>query len=240
MEIISDTRFWTVIISLTSLLISLYPSIRAKIKGSKLSIEVNNTISLSHKYGLTNVQWPLTFINDGGTDVRIKKISIKLTRNDKQVVLPAQSYYRTSESSSPVMFSSIKLKPGEEISHNFVFFPLLDRQEERTIRALESRAKIETAPDHSLISAPKLVSPVTLSQLTEFYKRNFDLKHGDYQIELVIATSTPTKIPTYKFRFTIFEGDEDDLRSTTNGYVSGYGVCTPTTSTVWFNMPLST
>lgn len=239
MEISLDTKFWALIISVTSLFVSLYPSIRAKIKGSKLLIEARDNIALSHKYGLTNIQWAITLINNGGVDIRIKHIFIKLTRNGVPVELPVRNYFRTSDSYIPVMFSALKLKPGEDLSYNFGFCPALDRKEDRLIRELESKAKIETASDGSLLSSPKLVSPGTLSQLTEFYKRNFYLKHGEYQIELFAITSPTAKIPDCKFRFTIFEGDEDDLRNTTNGYVTGDGVCSPPVGTVWFNIPLS-
>lgn len=234
-----DAKFWAVIISLISLIVSLYPSIRAKLKGAKLLIEPLDTISLSHKYGLTNVQWPLTMTNNGGTDIRVKKISINLTRSGAPVALPARTYFRTSNSLTPVMFTALKLKPGEEFSYNFGFYPVLDRKEERLLRELESKAKIETAPETPALPHPKLLSLETLNQLTEFYKKNFYLKHGEYQIELFVVTVPPTKIPDCKFRFTIFEGDEEDLRNTTNGYISGQGVCTPATGIIWFNIPLS-
>lgn len=238
MEIFSDMKFWAVLISLVSLCVSLYPSVRERIKGAKLNIEIHSTIAVSHKYGLTNVQWNITLINTGGLDIRIKGISLKLIRNGRIVELPARSYYKSTDSITPIMFTSLKLKSGEEVAHNYVFFPYLDRKDERLIRELESKAKIETAPDMAMFGPPKSLSQDTYDQLHEFYKHNFDLKHGEYQLELHVKTHPIAKVSDQKFRFTVFEGDEEDLRNTTTGYKTGAGVCTPAIGTVWFNIPL--
>lgn len=239
MEIFSDMKFWAVLISLVSLCVSLYPSVRAKIKGAKLNIEIHDNIAVSHKYGWTNLQWNITLINTGGLDVRVKGISLKLIRDGKSIEIPARSYYQSTDSISPVIFTSLKLKPGEEIAHNYVFFPYLDRKEERLIRELESKAKVETAPDITMFTTPKALSQDTYDQLHEFYERNFDLKHGEYQLELHVKTHPIAKAPGHKYRFTIFEGDEEDLRNTTAGYKTGAGVCTPAIGVVWFNIPLT-
>ncbi|MFJ4496329.1 hypothetical protein [Pseudomonas atacamensis] len=238
MSILNNMEFWAVIISLISLGVSLQPKIAAKIKGPKLEIEANSGISLSHKYGFTNIMWHLTILNTGGTELRIKKIAITLTHNNNVVEIPARTYFKTMESISPILLSPFKLKPGEDTSHNFCFFPILNRNEDRMIREIESKAKIETAPDETT-DTPRPMQFQTFKQLQSIYLQNFALSHGEYQIELDIETSAAQADIHRKFRFTLFEGDEKDLRDTTAGYISGNGVCRAPTDIVWFNIPLT-
>lgn len=246
MDLFGDLKFWAIVISIISLAFSTYPTIRNWWKGKMLRIEPQDAVMLSHKWGYTNINWALTLINPGGVTIRIKKIHIVLKKDGEIFRAQARNFYRTSDAKTSSLYSSITLKPGEEVTHVFCFFDKLPRSEEKLIREIISQANhefskpIEGASGESFnFLQPRKLSKEITNKIDAIFKTNFILKCGEYEISVHVQDENNNNLASRASRFTIFESDEQDLVSITERYPSGDGVTYNSELNTWFSTYLT-
>ncbi|MCQ2994159.1 hypothetical protein NLO95_08525 [Pseudomonas syringae] len=246
MDLLSDLKFWALVISLISLAFSILPTIRNWWKGKNLAIEAQGGVMLSHKWGYTNINWTLTFINTGGTPLRIKNINIVVKKEGGiPVTIPVQTFFRTFDAKVPTLYSALVLKPNEETTHTFCFYHKPPRFEEKAISEITSAARRElSAP---VIGPGPLVGDMlrptlsadTLNRLEAIFKEKFYLTCGEYELGVNALDEHGNTLATRKFRFTLFESDESDLRNIVKNYPSGDGITFSSEVQVWFYTSLT-
>ncbi|MCS3467370.1 hypothetical protein M2401_001091 [Pseudomonas sp. JUb42] len=246
MEIISDMKFWALIVSLASFIISILPAIRNRWKGRKLTIETQDGVMLSHKWGYTNLKQSITLINNGGVTIRVKDITITLKRDGSSSTIPVRNFFRTFDAQFPSLFSSISLKPGEETTHTFGFHHKLKRIEEKAMSEIISAARREIAEPTigTFTTSPQILmrptlSPKTLDNINKIFSQNFYLTCGEYEMEMEMLDENRKCLASKSWRFTIFETDESNLRDITKNYSTGDGVIFDSNAQTWFYMGLT-
>ncbi|MCQ3002611.1 hypothetical protein NLO98_22950 [Pseudomonas syringae] len=246
MDLFGDLKFWAIVISFISLAFSTYPTIRNWMKGKKLKIEPQDAVMLSHKWGHTNISWPLTLINSGGVNVRIKNLHIILKKEGSSVKIAMRNFFRTFDAKTPSLYSSITLKPGEEVTHTFCFFQKLPRSEEKAISEITSQANHEFSEAIDISSntpfsmpQPRTLSKSILEKIETIFQANFYLKCGEYEISIHAQDESGDEIANRSCRFTIFEYDERNLRSITERYPIGDGITFNSEKISWFYTSLT-
>jgi len=113
-----DWSFWAVVVAAIALVLSQLPPIHQLLRRAKIDVEPYSRIHISHKVGNPNVSLHLILTNLGGRSIRVKGITLRVTREGKEVsVLSAQNYYQNPSDKSTVLFTSFSLKPKDEWAH---------------------------------------------------------------------------------------------------------------------------
>jgi hypothetical protein len=139
-----DWKFWSFFVALLALFISLLPQILMLIRRPKLEAEVYSHMHIKHKVGNPNSQFHLILSNTGGRTVKIKSISILFKRGDEDsFTLTAKNYLQHTSDKTTVLFTSYKLKPGEEWAHIVNFLNFFSREDDRSFREMESNLRLD-------------------------------------------------------------------------------------------------
>ena len=226
-EIITDWKFWSLLVSLSALLLSQLPPIHILLRKAKLDLEVYSRIFITHRIGNPNIQLHLILRNMGGKSIRVKKIYAKVFRDGKEVMnLPAQTYFANPKDNQPVLLTSFMLEPDKEWSYMTSFLNYFDRNEERIYRTAELNIKNEIlrlkdeTPENSLAHA----SEMFVKPFNELFDKKFQWFDGDYVLEVMIESDKEEIMALKKYRFTIFESQTNDFIKQKQGYSSGAGI----------------
>ncbi len=228
-QLITDWKFWSVVISLFALVLSQLPPVHIMIRKANLDFEVYSRIFITHKIGNPNLQVHVILRNLGGRTIRVKKIRGKVLRDGDEVMnLPAQSYIADPMNNQFRLLTSFNIKPDEEWGHNVSFLNYFDRNYEEKYREAEVllasdifERKQAALPGSGLVTVDEqLVKP-----FNELFEKHFNWLPGDYIIELSVETDNTKVDVVKKYRFIMFESLTDNLKKHKEGFSSGATIC---------------
>jgi len=220
--------FWTVCVATLALVLSQLPPIHMIFKRAKLDMELYSRIHITHKVGNPNLDLHLILNNIGGKVVRIKEISATIKRNGEQIAqLPAQSYLQNPDSKTPILLTSFSLKPKEEWAHSVKFLNYFSRNEEKEYRSAEQNLKENILNKRELSQNKDILIEADTEYLKTFirmYKSKFLWSANEYEIQVSIKGKNQKANIQKKYRFTLFESDEEELSKFIQAYKYGDGI----------------
>ena len=239
-----DWTFWAAAWALVAIVLSQLPPLHLLIRPKRLDVEVHSRIGITHKVGNPNASVVVSIRNTGGRELRVRGLSLDISRDGKPLLgLPAQNYFETPSSKSAVLFVPFSLKPGETWAHSVAFLDLFDRLTEKQFRenlsALESdiRRKIRARADddkQAVLGEQKLVQP-----FIQMFEKLFVWFPDEYLAELKVNAEPGSASYSKKYRFTLYESDTADLRQHLDGYPFGGGLTYDTERHSGVNIPLT-
>lgn len=222
--------FWAVIVATLALVLSQLPPISSLIKKAKLDLELYSKIAITHKVGNPNLQLHLIISNIGGRKVKIKAINASLKKDNKHLVtLPAQNYLQNQADKNTVLFTPITLMQNNEWAHIINFLNFFSRDEEIKYNELETKMLFDYRKRSNLTKKneddPELIelSEDVVAPAIPFFDEHFLWKTGEYLLELTVITDKKSTDITKNYRFTIFETQENQLKSITEYFKYGGG-----------------
>ena len=239
-----DWTFWAVFLSLVAVVLSQLPPVRLLLRPKRLEVEVHSRILVSHTVGNPNAGMVLSVRNTGGRTLRVKSLTLRITRDGSQLTkLQGLNYFETASATAPILFVPYALNAGDTWTHSVVFFNDFDRLTEKYFRESQSaltadiRKRLAARPenDKSAVEAdPKLVEP-----FYELYRRLFIWLPGEYVVALEVTTEPGSASFSKSYRFTLYESDTQDLEQATADYKFGAGISFSTASPARVNLPLT-
>jgi hypothetical protein len=223
-----DWKFWSFLVALIALALSQLPPIHIIFRRAKLEAEVYSHMHITHKVGNPNSQLHLILSNTGGRSIKVKGINLTFNRDgEDSFTLPAKNYLQNPSDKETVLFTSFKLKPGEEWAHIVNFLKFFSRDDDRLFRQMESNlrvnilAKREQLVDknENVVADQELVAP-----LLQFHENKFKWRPGEYTLTLQVVTDPTNVIEEMKYRFVLFESESNELSEYKNDYQYGFGV----------------
>jgi len=221
--------FWAVVVALIAVILSQIPPIKELMKKAKLDLEVYSKISITHKVGNPNLQLHLILTNIGGRNIRIKDISVSISRDEvKLTSLPAQNYLQSQNDQSTLLFTTFSLAPTQQWPHITNFLNFFNREDEKEYQKIEGamtadyreKAKeTETEKGH-MIEHPKELA----DQAMDFFNAKFIWKSGEYLLKVNVKTTNDIANISKKYRLTIFESHTEQLMAITEHYKLGGGI----------------
>ena len=227
--ILTDWKFWSLIISILALLLSQLPPLHLLFRKPKIDFEAYSKFFITQKVGNPNIQSHLIIRNTGGRRVRVKKITAKVLRDGKPIIeLPAQNYIPDVKDSRFVLLTSFDIEPNDEWRYQISFLRGFERKVEKEYRDSEILlrheihrvSQLEENKGKTLFEANESFS----TPFEEIFNDLFIWEPGEYEIEISIKTDTPSADLSKKFRLTIFESISEDLKKHVKGFKSGAGV----------------
>lgn len=226
-----DWKFWAVVISFTSLVLSQLPPIHVMLKRAKLDLELYSKISITHKLGNPNLQLHLILNNIGGRKVRVKDIKISISRDGKHLVdLPAQNYLQNQNDQNTVLFTTFSLNPSDEWAHITNFLNFFNREEETEYQEIEGRLLADFRAHKREIKENDIhkefyehPSDIVLPAFT-FFEKRFCWKSGEYGMSITITTDSKSSDISKNYRFTLFESHTETLSSIKEYFKYGGGI----------------
>lgn len=238
-----DPNAIAAVAAIIAIVLSQLPPVKYWFRPNRLDVEVHTRIGINHKVGNPNINLFTGIRNTGGRTVRVKGMSLHASRDgNKLATWRAQNYLETFASENRILFLPFSLKPDESWDHLTFFFTEFDRVTEKSYRAAESflvtdiREKLkEKMPEDktAAIAEPELVEP-----FREMFNRMFVWIPGEYVIELEVDALPRSARFQQRYRFTLFESDEAELRNVVNFYPFGEGIKLESDRTVGVFVPL--
>lgn len=224
----SNWSFWAVVISIIALILSQLRPISMMLRKNKVIIEPFSILTLTHTAGNPNIRWSLGFRNEGGTPVRIKRVTCDLIYNGQPLIeMVGNTYYRQDDDKT-MIFSGFSLRPDDEAFYDLLFFKAFDRFENRNFRASVASLKEDIAHkreanivnEHGLAEAEQnLVEP-----FIEMFNQKFSLNPGEYHLRLNAICEPNGAASSQEYRFTLYESDSEELRKYVEDYKYGTGL----------------
>lgn len=226
-----DWNFWIALLALISFIVSVFPKMSKFFKKKIFEIEAHTHIGITHKFGNPNINIYIDIKNAGGIDVKVKDIKLKVYRDGNFIQdLVGWSYALGSGQEKDSLLVPFILKSGDDWAGFLRFVGILTRNEHREINEqraalrndiLEKRErnKTEGREDDIAIADQILVRP-----FLERLENKYIWGPGEYEIVLDINSSPNVRLINKKFRFIIYESDDQEMRSDAEGYSSGEGV----------------
>ena len=223
--------FWAVVIAAIAVFLSQIPPIKELIKKAKLDLEVYSKISITHKIGNPNLQLHIILSNIGGRNVRVKDITVSISRDGNNLsTLPAQNYLQNQNDQSTLLFTTFSLKPNQEWAHIINFLNFFNREDEKEYQSIEGAMLTNyreivkeldaDADKNHMIEHPQNL----IKKAFDFYNSKQIWKSGEYLIKVNIVTSNHIADISKLYRFTLFESHEEQLQSITEHYKFGGGI----------------
>jgi len=238
-----DWTFWAAALSLVAILLSQLPPLHLLLRPKRLEVEVHSRIQLTHMVGNPNASVVVSIRNTGGRALRVKSMSMNVSRDGHTPIsLPGQGYFETPSSQSSVLFVPFTLKPGETWAHSVTFLNTFERQVEKLFREKLStldgdiRRKLRDRPEGSreaVVAEPENVEP-----FSELFRRIFIWYPGEYITQLNVSTEPGSASFVKRYRFTLFESDTEDLRAYLDDYKFGAGLTYKVDHHAGVNIPL--
>jgi hypothetical protein len=120
------------------------------------------------------------------------------------------------------------LEPNEDWGHTVNFLKFFGREEERQYREMEGRLKDDIVQKRDQIQeeVKPLVeaNPNNIAPFHQFFRERFIWSAGEYEITIKVITDIESANTEKKFRFTIFEYYESELKKITDEYKYGFGI----------------
>lgn len=230
----SNWIFWQWVVSLSALIISLTPYVVRLIKGTRISLDLMNRIFITHTLGNPNVNLFLIIHNNGGIPVRIRSITLEISKDEKKLyTIPAKTYFPESSESKQAVLAPFRLLPDQDWSHGVYFYPDFSREEEIEYRKINGalkaniQAKIPLVrPQVSQDTEPAVyeTDPQFLGPVLQFFENHFMWNTGEYTGTVTIHAEPQRATVSKKFRFTLFETESTELRHYSHDYKYGLGV----------------
>lgn len=224
-----DWTFWSTLVALIAIVLSQLPPIYLLLKPRRIEVEVNSRILITHKIGNPNVGLHISVRNDGGRELRIRDIGLRISRDGKQLMsMSAQNYFEEVNDPTSTLFVPFSLKPNEYWSHVIYFLNFFDRSTEKLYRASETalkndifeKLKAKDKEDKSPVKADEtLVEP-----FRKLFERLFIWEPGEYIVELMVDTEPQSAMYAKAYRFTLYESDTEELKKFVNDYPYGGGI----------------
>ena len=225
-----DWSFWAVIVAFIAVVLSQIPPIKQLIKKAKLDLESYSKISITHKLGNPNLQLHLMLTNIGGRNVRIKDISISISRDNKHIVtLPALNYLQNQNDQNTLLFTTFTLKPNQEWAHITNYLNIFNREDEKKYQHIEgemiadyrrNKKSLENKKEGHEIEHPKEL----VDKAFEFFNSKFIWEPGEYNMKIDVKTSNDVANISKEYRFTVFESHTERLKVITEYYKLGGGI----------------
>lgn len=233
-----DWQFWAAVIACLALILSQLPPMRFWLRPRKLIVEVHSKVEATHKVGNPNVGLFVSILNRSWRDLRLKSMSVTVSRDGAQIgVYRAQSYFENLKDSTQVLLVPFTLRPGESWAHTTGFWNELDRATEKHFRECEAalsnqiRARINERAEGDndwVLADQELVDP-----FLAMFNRFFIWEPGEYTLALSVTAEPKSASFEGKYRFTIFESDADELRASTENFKYGFGISIPKPNNVY-------
>jgi hypothetical protein len=221
-----DWGFWQGVAAFSALVISIAPSVMRRIKGSKLEVEAQDIITLTHTIGNPNVYLLLILRNTGGEPIRVKAIHLDFkSKDDPEFRVSARSYFPLSEN-KPAIFAPFKILPGNDWTHPVYFYKVFSRNEDQKYRLMMSNLRTDLNNKRELNHSPHaqvIGDPVNVEPFIKFFESKFKWNTGEYDVNVVVELSDKLKTITKSFHMTVYESDTAELISYTNDYKTGLG-----------------
>jgi hypothetical protein len=228
-----DWTFWTAVVAGLALVLSQLPPLRVLFRRAALALQPYDRLNVTHYLGNPNVNLHVQLTNTGGRTVRVRSLTLEITRDDgATVTLPAQTFTGPDGTEAAMIFTPLALEPNDEWVSFVSFFVPFSATDEREWKRL---AKELRADVNSKRTAYRLqvgeeskealeADPARVAPLTVFFRAKRFWQPGEYSARL-IATCKPTRASvTRQFRFTLFESDVQDLDEREARYKFGAGV----------------
>jgi hypothetical protein len=225
-----DWTFWTAALAFLAIVLSQLSPIHLLVRPRKLEVEVHSRIFITHHVGNPNMALVVGIRNTGGRELRVRGLSIDLSRDGKSVgTYPAQNFFETASSQTSVLFVPLFLKPGEYWARSVSFLNFFDRANEKAYRESQSalnadiHRKIAARPKDSnsemVVAENDLISP-----FIKLFNERFMWEPGEYVISLSVTADPGSASYLKRYRFTLYESDTADLRKHADDYKYGGGI----------------
>lgn len=223
--------FWAAVVAAIAVLLSQVPPIKELIKKAKLDLEVYSKIYISHKMGNPNLQLHLILSNVGGRNVRVKDITVSISRDEKYLAkLPAQNYLQNQNDQSTLLFTTFSLEPNQEWAHIINLLNFFNRDDEKEYQNIEGamlvdyrenkkNLDVDADKGHMIEHPQNLVDKAFV-----FYNSKQIWKSGEYLMTVNVVTSNSIADISKKYRFTLFESHAEQLKAITEHYKFGGGI----------------
>jgi hypothetical protein len=240
-----DWTFWSFVAAALAIILSQLPPIKLWLRPKRLEVEVNSRVFIQHAVGNPNMALVVTLRNTGGRVLRIKGLAIHLSRDGTSVgTYPAQNYFETGASTTPVLFVPFALGPGADWSKSVTFLNWSDRNTEKEFR--ERRATLKADIQQKIAERNPNVPPELVEadapNLTPFlalFDRQFVWQRGEYVLTLTVDAEPGSASFRRQYRFTLYDSDTADLRAHVEGYKYGDGILWPCDKHEGLNVPLA-
>jgi hypothetical protein len=229
--------FWTIIAGLIPTVLSQVPPIRVWFKKAKIDLDIYSKIAITHKVGNPNLQLHLIVSNTGGRKIRIKNIEATIYKDQTELInLPVQNYLQNQSDKETLLFTRFLLKPDEELGHIINLFKLFNKEQEDKYNKAEKNSLADFRIKKESISEdqkePVELDSKVINPFHVFFEDHFLWKAGEYEMTVTITTDRTEADFTKKYRFTIFESHEEQLKEITKHYKFGGGI--------WWNPNIQT
>ncbi len=223
-------EFWSAVIAWIALILSQLPPVRVLFSSKSLAIEANENLGVSHMVGYPTAQIYLSLRNTGNRPVRVAAISMELRRvDDAPFPLVARQFFVNIGDQRPVLFVPVSIAPGDEWGKVIAFEVRLDQQENRRLRSLRNTLREDIS---AKVDAQRRINPMdntlcegepaNVQALVDVYAQKFRWNAGDYALTLRVESDSAKPVES-RFRFTIYESDERELRGYADRYMYGEG-----------------
>lgn len=239
-----DWQFWSAVVAVLALVLTQLPPAKLWFRASRLDVEVHSRVQLTHKVGNPNLGMYVGIRNIGGREVRVRSITVALTRDGNALgVYPVVNFFETSSSTSAVLFVPFSLRPSEVWAHGANFLRLFDRNTEKIYRERDSelrsniRRKLAARAEEDkelVVADAEYVQP-----FLDMFNRMFVWLPGEYTLDLQIGVESGKAAFGKQYRFTLFESDSEELRSHTDDFKYGGGLSYNLDRHVGVYVPLS-
>lgn len=225
-----DWTFWTAVFAFLAIVLSQLPPIHLLVRPRRLEVEVHSRIFINHHVGNPTMALVVSIRNTGGRELRVRRLSIDLSRDGKSVgTFPAQNYFETASSQTSVLFVPFFLKPGEYWAHSVNFLNFFDRATEKAYR--ENQSVLNADIQRKIAARPKdrdsemvVVEDNLVSPFIKLFNKRFLWEPGEYAISLSVAADPGSASYLKRYRFTLYESDTVDLRRYADDYKYGGGI----------------
>lgn len=223
-----DWTFWAAFMAAIAIVLSQIPPISQLVRPGKLAMELYSRIHLTHKIGNPNVQLQVILTNTGGKSIRVKGITVRLSRDGGEVaVLPAQNYLQQPSDKTTVLLTSFWLKPNEEWSHIVNFLNYFSRADEKKYKASELALKSDILEKRKLPENKDRVVEADNSfvrTFDEMFEEKFIWQPGEYELRVTVESLAKNASSEMKYRFTLFESDSAELSEAKRDFKLGDGI----------------
>jgi len=222
-----DWGFWQGVAAFSALVISIAPTVIRHIKGSRLEVEAQDVITLTHTVGNPNVSLLLILRNTGGEPIRVKAIHLDFkSKDDPEFRVSARSYFPLSEGKAAI-FAPFKILPGNDWTHPVYFYKVFSRNEDQKYRLMISNLKTDLNNKREINKSAHVqvvADPVNVDPFIKFFESKFKWNTGEYDVNVVVELDNKLKTITKSFHMTVYESDTSELVGYTNDYKTGLGL----------------
>lgn len=186
----------------------------------KVRIYIPDTLTLYNYLGKPSIDLFLSVQNNGSKSISIEKIELILKCDEVFYKIPSRTYYAINQI-DPLILGVILLKPDEQWSGTVRFYLLLNDEEEELISEIYNEYESKKRKDPDLF--PEINEDI-VKKAKRFFKKNFILKSGKYQLFVIATSDTNEIISKQGFKFKLFDKNIQQLKHVTDDYRYGEGL----------------